>query len=250
MPEQVRRVGALAWFNVLQRLRDPGHLISYTVMPMVLMLVFRPLFVQAVNGGVEQVVTGMLVMFSVLALAIVGTSIVTERAWHTWDRLRATPASSFEIVVGKAVPVLLILLLQQTVLLVFGVTVVGLHVTGPLWLIAVVMLAWSFALLSIGSMLAAYVRSHGELAAACDVGGLAVSTMGGTLVPVAMMPLWAQKVAPASPGYWALQGLRSAVRNDVYTALVAAAVLVVIGLVAGTIACQRLSRGWARSSLL
>lgn len=30
--------------------------------------------------------------FSLLALSVVGTGILTERSWRTWDRLRATPA--------------------------------------------------------------------------------------------------------------------------------------------------------------
>ena len=95
------------------RLRDPGQMISYLVMPMVLMVVLKPLYIRAVRGGTVQVVTGLLVMFSVFAIAIAGSSILAERQWHTWDRLRQTRASATEMLIGKILPIFVIMLLQQ-----------------------------------------------------------------------------------------------------------------------------------------
>ena len=42
--------------------------------------------------GTARAVTGMLVLFSLMGLSIVGGSLLTERAWHTLDRVRVTPA--------------------------------------------------------------------------------------------------------------------------------------------------------------
>ena len=90
-------------------------------MPMVLMLVLKPLYVAGrLDSGTLQAVTGPLVMFSVFALSIVGNSILVEREWRTWDRLRATRAGRAELLLGKTGPVLVLLLLQQAVLLAFG----------------------------------------------------------------------------------------------------------------------------------
>ena len=70
-------------------------MLSRLIMPLVMILLLRPLYLSAlarrgVQAGTVQVVTGMLVMFSLLALSVVGTAILTERTWGTWDRLRAT----------------------------------------------------------------------------------------------------------------------------------------------------------------
>ena len=78
-------------------------------MPLVMIVLLRPLYLSAlarrgVQAGTVQVVTGMLVMFSLLALSVVGTAILTERTWRTWDRLRATPARSGELLATKALP--------------------------------------------------------------------------------------------------------------------------------------------------
>ncbi|MFI1988905.1 ABC transporter permease [Actinoplanes sp. NPDC020271] len=241
------RIAALARLNAVLRLRDPGQFLSYLLMPMLGMIALKPLYLRAMPGGTTQVATGLLVMFSALALHIVGAAILTERGWHTWDRLRATRATTAELLLGKAIPVYAVLLLQQAILATFGVLVVGLRAT---WLLPVAVAAWGVTLLAIGSALAAVVRSHGELHAICDIGALVVTTIGGALVPVALFPPWLQAVAPFSPGYWALTMLQSAARGDAPSTLTSAALLLAVALVAGTFACRRLSRGWTRATLL
>ena len=61
LPEPVgaslRRIAAIAGQTALIRRRDPGQLISYIVMPMVLMVVLKPLYERAVSGGRIQVVS-------------------------------------------------------------------------------------------------------------------------------------------------------------------------------------------------
>jgi ABC-2 type transport system permease protein len=75
------------------------------------------------------------------------------------------------------------------------------------------MLVWSTTLLAAGSLLATLVRSHSQLAVLTDIGAIAISTLGGALLPLSMMPAIAQHAAPASPGYWAISMLKAAVRG-------------------------------------
>lgn len=70
----------------------------------------------------------MLVMFSLLALSVVGTGILTERSWRTWDRLRATPARAGELLAAKALPAFALLIVLQAEVIAFGAGVFGPHV--------------------------------------------------------------------------------------------------------------------------
>jgi ABC-2 type transport system permease protein len=242
---------ALARHNTTLMLREPGPVISRLVQPLVLITLMRPLYVAALHrgGGTIQVVTGMLVMFSLLALSIVGTGIFAERGWHTWDRLRATPTRTGELLAGKAAPALALLIAQQAVVLGFGAAVFGLRVPDP-GLLTLAVGAWAFALLGLGAALGALARSQSELNVAYDIGGLLLSAMGGALVPLAELPGWAHAIAPASPGYWAMTALRSALLGQAGGTLRAAAVLAGIGVAAGWLATWRISRGWGRSRLM
>jgi ABC-2 type transport system permease protein len=236
------RIGVLVRHNTMLRLRDPGHVLSYVVMPIVLVLALRPLYQAALPAGDTQAVVGMLVMFSVLSMSIVGTALVTERIWHTWDQLRGTRATTAELLLGKAVPVFAVLLLQQAALLAFGRAAFGLRVASvPLLALAVAV--WGTTLLAVGSAVGVLARSTGELAAICDVGALAVSALGGALAPVSLLPGWVQAVAPASPGYWAVGLLRAAAAGDAAGTGRSAAVLLALAVAAGALAAVRLNRG-------
>jgi ABC-2 type transport system permease protein len=99
-------------------------------------------------------------------------------------------------------------------------------------------------------LLATLARSQGELSMAADIGAPTISSLGGALVPLSLMPGWLQGLAHISPGYWALVLLQAAVDGRPRDMVVPAAVLMVLGLVVGIYATRRLSRGWGRSRLL
>lgn len=248
--ESLRRVGLLVRFNVLLRLRDPGQLVSYIVLPMVLMVVFKPLYVRTLSVGTLEAVAGPLVMFSVFCVAIVGNSFLVEREWHTWDRLRASKASRVELLLGKATPILVVLVLQQTVLIVFGWLVLGMPFPPSVLYLGAAILLWGFTLLAIGSAASTVVRSRGELGMISDLGSMLISAVGGCLLPVALMPGWAQHLARVSPGYWALSMLRAALQDKPSAMILPALVCLAIGLITATFAIHRLSRGWGRSRLM
>ncbi len=248
--DSLNRIRALISYNALLRLRDPSQLISYLVAPMVFMVMFRPLYTQALGYGAVQAVTGQLMMFSVFAMSIVGNAIFVEREWRTWDRLRASRTVRAELLIGKAIPVFVVLLIQQTVLILFGWLVVGMNFPRSIPLLALAMCVWGFALLGLGSLLATVARSRGDLFVACDVGALLISSIGGAILPVSLMPGWAQAITRFSPGTYGLEMLRAAVQGNVAGTLQPAVICLAIGLVAGAFATYRLAHGWGRSHLV
>jgi ABC-2 type transport system permease protein len=243
----IHRTGAVVRHNTLLMLREPGPLASRLIMPVVFLALLHPLY-QAAQGraaGAAQAVIATLVTFSLLALSIAGGSILTERIWHTWERIRMTAVRPSELLAGKAVPVLAALLAQQAVIICFGVAVLGLGVAGP-GLLAAALLTWTLALLAMGTAIGVLARSFSELSVIHDIGGMILSSLGGALVPLAAMPAWIRHAAPASPGYWAVSALTAALHGDGGGTLRACAVLGGFALAFGLLATLRLSRGAAR----
>lgn len=93
-PAGARQTGVLVRHNLRLLLRDPGQIVAYTVMPVVLMSLLQPLYRAALHHGPTAAATqgaaGMVVMLSLFALNVIGHSILNERTWRTWGRLRAT----------------------------------------------------------------------------------------------------------------------------------------------------------------
>jgi ABC-2 type transport system permease protein len=198
-----------------------------------------PVRALTLSGGAprptEQAVVGTLVTFSLLALSISGSAILAGRLGRTWDRLRGTPLHPAEMLIGKAIPVFAALLAQQLLIVGFGVCVFGLSVPHPLLLLGV-LFSWSCTLLGLGTLLGVLARSMGELSAAFDIGGMLLSSVGGALVPLSVLPAWVADVAPASPGYWAARGLHAALDGDAHTAAAACGTLLGVALICGTLA--------------
>lgn len=232
--------------------RDPGPLIGRIVQPILMLLLLQPLYVLAMGDptrGTTQLVLGHLVLFSLLGMSIVGTAILNERKWGTFDRLRATPARIPELLAGKSIPILLFILAQQAAILVVGTAVLGLHVANY-GLLLLADLVWALTVFCLGAAVAMLVRSFAQLSAVIDIGASIMVGLGGGLVPIAAMPHWMQTLAPALPAYWAMNSLRGAVNGDLGTTLASSAVLAGIAAAAATIAGMRLARGWGRNTLL
>lgn len=249
LPDAGRRTAAVIRHNTVLMLREPGPLVSRMILPVVFLILLHPLYqaAQGSSAGTTQAVIATLVTFSLLAMSIAGGSILTERIWHTWDRVRATAVHPAELLAGKAVPVLAALLAQQAVVVAFGAAVLGLAVSG-LPLLGIALLAWTLVLLGMGAALGVFARSFGELSAGYDIGGMILSSLGGALVPLSAMPPWVRHVAPASPGYWAVSALRAALRGETAGTLTASAVLAGFALAFGLAAVLRARRGWGRSA--
>jgi ABC-2 type transport system permease protein len=254
--DALSRSAALIRHNTIMVLREPGPLISRILMPLGFDIIMRPLDVKAAGAGAAaaqagtaQAVTGSVVMFSMLAVGIVGSMIITERVWGTWDRVRATAVHPFEVLMGKAVPGMGVLLAQQVIILGFGILVQGMRVTSPM-LLVIAVLAWTLALLGFGAAVGVLARSLSELSAAFDIGGIMLAGLGGAVVSLSLMPEWVRVVAPVSPGYWALAAMRGALQGDTSGALTASLVLLAFAAGSSIIVCLRIVFGGARSAKL
>jgi ABC-2 type transport system permease protein len=201
--------------------RDPGPFIGYTVMPLLLITVLRPLYARVGIGssgfeasGVDQATAGMAVMFSLFTLKVVGASLLNERTWHTWDRLRSSPASSPSILAGRALPMYLVLLAQQVVLFGFAAVAFGFQPSDGWWPLAGCAVAWSACVLLLGTGASTLARSPAQLSAAGDLLAILTTILAGALVPSSLLPGWLRAIAPASPGYWAVPAYQAAITGQ------------------------------------
>lgn len=210
------------WAVTLQDLRlvkaDPSFLIIMVLMPLVAMGFLKGAFAPAMAAlgvpdanGAEQAVPGTAVTFSFFLVGNVGFVIFREHGWHTWVRLRASPASTTEILAGKILTPVLSSVLQLGVLFGVGAPLYGLTIQGSAWALIPVSLALAVCLTMLGLALAAVCRTVMQLNAIVNVGTILMGGLGGAITPLETLPGWAQAVAPAVPSYWAMRGYRSVI---------------------------------------
>lgn len=251
----VRRLAALVRHDVLLLRRDPGPVLSRLFMPVVLLAVFEPLYRAAIasnpgNSAIAEAAPRVLVIFSLFAVSTIGAAMLNERTWRTWSWLRATPASAWELLLGKTLPLFGVLLLQQVLVLTVARLVFGLRLPGNVVVLAVAGAAWALCILAFGALVATFARTNNQLSSTSDVTGLLLSSLGGAIVPVQLMPGWMQAVSPLSPAHWGLQAMHGALLGQTGDALLAAALLAGLAALVGGLACWRIDRYWGRPELL
>lgn len=210
---------ALALAKVQLRIlrNDPWFLVIMFGMPLVVMPLFqRTMGLSLVQSGfegasgAEQVVPGQVVLFGFFVGGSVAFCLFREHGWRTWDRLRASAASSRSLLSGFAIPWVIIHIGYQLALFAVGALALGLRFRGgsPIALIMVVA-GYSLCVVSLLLLVATVFRTVNQVSAFQNVGAMAFGGLGGALVPFEQLPGWARAIAPVTPAYWAMDGHRS-----------------------------------------
>ena len=223
----LRRSLSLAFHTIKLYLSDPAPLMVFILMPLGLMAFLAPAsraLLQAQGyshaGGAEQAVPGMTVMFSFFVIGVIGIQFFREQGWGTWDRLRIA-SGTVEILVGKIVPGLLLLLVQLVVVFTAGTFLFRMHVSGSAAALALIAAGFAVCIMALTMALIAWCRTLDQLNVLSNVCAILLSGLGGSFAPVSELPRWAQAAAHASPAYWAMQGMRAVILDgaDMRTAL-------------------------------
>lgn len=235
-----RRSAAVARHDLRVLRRDPAPLIILIFMPLVLMAFLKPAFRSflveagaADANGAEQAVPGMTVMFAFFLVGQVGFAFFREHGWATWERLRASPATPAEIMVGKTVAPTVMAAVQISFLLLAGVVLFDLRIAGSVLALVPISLALIACLVALGFALVALCRTVMQLNAFANLGALLFAGFGGALAPIDTLPGWARAVAPATPGFWAMDGLQRVVADSAGVADVARPALVLVAFAVG-----------------
>ncbi|MGZ4689508.1 MAG: ABC transporter permease [Acidimicrobiia bacterium] len=214
----LRRVGVIVGHELRLARRDPMPLMVLLVFPIITIAFLKPALRPALvqNGypnasGAEQVVPGQAVMSAFFLVSLVTLAFFLEHGWATWDRLRASPATSIEIMAGKALPRVALGIAELTLILGAGAVVFGLSIRGNPVALAPLVVAFSICLVLLGVAATSLSRTAQQANAFAFTGMVLFGAIGGAFVPLSVLPGWARAIAPATPTYWAMRGMNSVV---------------------------------------
>jgi ABC-2 type transport system permease protein len=155
---------------------------------------------------IAPVYIALLGMFFVFLLACV--AFIRERSQGTMERLAATPASRFEIVLGYMLGLGLFGLIQVSVILFFTVWAIGIHYSGSLALMLLITAIMAVVGVLLGILASAFARTEFQVLQFIPLVLFPQILLGGTFWPVADMPAYLQPFAYAMPIYYANVALR------------------------------------------
>jgi len=177
------------------------------------------------------------------AVLAFGSGIAEERQRGTLVRLRVSPMSPNDILMGKALACFLTCMATEWLLVFFGVAFF--HVAVSSWLaMAVVIAVTAFGFSGLMMLLAAGFRTEGGTQGAGRAVLLVLAMVGGGTVPLVFMPPFLRAASNISPFKWAVMAAEGATwRNwgpdEMWLPLAVLAAIGAIGLTAGTALVRR-----------
>ena len=158
------------------------------------------------NIGLIQAVAGTAIMMLLFSIAAIGGGLLDEKEAGTLKRLLYAPVKPTDILFAKMGAALVLSILQLVVMLVFAWLAFGLPIFKDVTSLILLILAIAFAVSSFGIFLVAIAKTRQQLQGLSTIIIMLMSAIGGSMIPLFVMPAIMQKIAVISLNYWGIQG--------------------------------------------
>lgn len=158
------------------------------------------------NLGLIQAVAGTAIMMLLFSIAAIGGGLLDEKEAGTLKRLLYSPLKPTDILFGKMATAVVISILQLIVMFVYSWLVFDLPIFTDIPSLVLMILATAFAVSSFGMFLVAIAKSRQQLQGLSTIIIMIMSAIGGSMIPLFIMPAFMQKIAVVSVNYWGIQG--------------------------------------------
>jgi ABC-2 type transport system permease protein len=156
--------------------------------------------------GLIQAVAGTAILMLLFSVAMVGTSILEEKENGTINRLLYSPLKASTILNSKMLFAFFISVLQLTTMFLFAWLILKMDMNVNIPGLILMIIATSFAVSSLGIFLAAVAKTRQQAQNLSTIIILVMSAIGGSMIPLFIMPPILQKIALLSVNYWGIQG--------------------------------------------
>lgn len=156
-------------------------------------------------------IPGLMGMILIITAVIsVSLSIVREKERGTIEQINVSPLSSFELIIGKTAPYIIISLINATIVLLAGYILFGIVIKGDILLLLISTLTFLFAALGLGIFISSVADSQQVAFQAANVTSLLPSLiLSGFIFPIESMPTIIQWVTNITPAKFYIVSLRA-----------------------------------------
>jgi len=182
------------------------------VLPIIFITLFTFVFGKMGNseendiGGIVHVVAGMSVMMLLFSVAGIGGSLLDEKQEGMLKKLLCSPLHPEHILYGQMVFANMISIAQLIIMFVYAWLVFGLDIMYHLPSLVLMIFATAYACSSFGIALASFAKSRQQVQGYSTIIVMVMSAIGGSMIPIFIMPEIMQKIAVFTVNYWGIQG--------------------------------------------
>ncbi len=178
-----------------QQQLKPAPQISYQIIPQV-----RQLYNVEQNGSLNFIPGVIALIFMIVSTALTSVSIVKEKELGTMEILLVSPLKPIMVLIAKAVPYLVLSIVNFIIILTLSVYLLDVHIKGSLVLIFVESIIFIITCLSLG-LLISNVTNNQQTAMLISMMGMMLPTIlfTGFMFPIENMPVVFQVISHIIP---------------------------------------------------
>jgi ABC-2 type transport system permease protein len=227
--------------HMLLMIRSPLWVFLGVAQPIVYLILFAPLLKPALQslGATSMIdayrvyVPGMLVALAIGGGLYVGFGLLGDLANGVIERSRVTTVSRVALLLGRSLRDVVTVIVQSAIITVIAVPFGIINNLGNVLLGYAILALISLAAASISYGIAIKVNNPNVLGQVINNLAQPLMLLSGTLLPLALAPLWLRTVADYNPFNWAVTGMRALYTghpgdNHVWGSIVICSALVVV----------------------
>ncbi len=158
------------------------------------------------NWGLIQAVAGTAIMMLLFSVRSIGSGMLEEKENGVLKKLLQSPITPFEILFGKMLTAVIVAIFQLSVMFIFSWLAFGLDIFIDLPALIIMIITTSIACSAFGVLLASIVTTKKQADSLSTIIILFMSAIGGSMIPLYIMPAFMQDAAVISVNYWSIQG--------------------------------------------
>jgi|GEM_PF-413964 len=160
------------------------------------------------NDSVTQYVPGYTIMFVFFIMTTMINSFMRDKGNGMLSRLRSTPMRPIHYLIGMWIPNIVVVIIQCTVLLLFGKIAFGMHL-GNLFALFTVVLILSICATGLGLMISMVASNENLGNAFVQIFTMGGAIIGGLWYPWDLLPEFARRIGIFLPHHWAQDSLQN-----------------------------------------
>jgi ABC-type multidrug transport system permease subunit len=157
--------------------------------------------------GLVQSVAGTAVMMLLFSVAGIGGSLLDEKYEGVLKKLLCSPIPPNYILIGKLVYANIISVIQLIIMFLYAWLVFGLDILNHLPALVLMIITISYACSGFGVVLVSFAKTRQQVQGLSTIIVLVMSALGGSMIPIFIMPKIIQEIAVFTVNYWGIQGI-------------------------------------------
>lgn len=204
-PNEASTIANYFQLIILQYQQESSVQVNTQVINQDVKMLYNPQMESAYNF-----VPGLIGLIMMLICAMMTSiSVVKEKEMGTMEILLVSPIKPTTIILSKAVPYLVIALLDVVFILIISYFLLNVPIVGSFWLIMLLSFVFTFSALALGLLISSIVETQ-QAAMIMSAVGLMVPSilLSGLIFPIENMPVILQVISNIIPARWFIGSLR------------------------------------------